>query len=177
MLMILMLYTTFYHEEARQMSCTRAKTTRCDPVFPDYRGKSGVDVLEAGTVQGAEELEVQVMETRLKVLRQEHPDTLAIMSNSASTYRDQGQWKEAQELEVQVMEASLRALGHENPNNADLYGQSGGNVLESRTVERGRGVGSASYGDKKEGARTRASLHVHLAGKILNHWANIMLGG
>ena len=45
----------------------------------------------------------------------EHPDTLMNMANLASTYRDQGRWKEAEELEVQVMEARKRVLGQEHP--------------------------------------------------------------
>ena len=55
------------------------------------------------------------METRKRVLGAEHPDTLTSMANLASTYRNQGRWKEAEELEVQVMETSLRVLGAEHP--------------------------------------------------------------
>ena len=40
----------------------------------------------------------------------EHLHTLASMSNLASTYSNQGCWKEAEVLEVQVMEASKRVL-------------------------------------------------------------------
>jgi Tetratricopeptide repeat len=43
------------------------------------------------------------------------PDTLTSMANLASTYRDQGQWKEAEGLEVQVMETKKRVLGAEHP--------------------------------------------------------------
>jgi Tetratricopeptide repeat len=53
-------------------------------------------------VEEAEELFVQVMEASLRVLGQEHPSTLSNMANLASTYRNQGRWKEAEELEVQV---------------------------------------------------------------------------
>ena len=55
------------------------------------------------------------METSKRVLVEEHPDTLASMNNLASTYGNQGRWKEAEELEVQVMETSLRVLGAEHP--------------------------------------------------------------
>ncbi|KIX06337.1 uncharacterized protein Z518_04313 [Rhinocladiella mackenziei CBS 650.93] len=37
------------------------------------------------------------------------------MANLASTYRNQGRWKEAEELEVQVMETRKRVLGAEHP--------------------------------------------------------------
>ena len=55
------------------------------------------------------------METGLRVLGAEHPDTLTSVGNLASTYRNQGRWKEAEELEVQVMETRKRVLGAEHP--------------------------------------------------------------
>lgn len=36
------------------------------------------------------------------------------MANLASTYKNQGRWKEAESLKVQVMETSLRVLGEEH---------------------------------------------------------------
>jgi len=53
--------------------------------------------------------------SRKRVLGTEHPDTLSSMANLASTFWNQGRWKEAEELEVQVMETSLRVLGAEHP--------------------------------------------------------------
>ena len=67
-----------------------------------------------GRWKEAEELEVQVMETRKRVLGKEHPDTLTSMGNLVWTYGNQGRWKEAEELEVQVMETYKRMLGKEN---------------------------------------------------------------
>jgi hypothetical protein len=49
------------------------------------------------------------------VLGEEHLDTLTSMANLASTYSNQGRWKEAEELEVQVMETRKRVLGEEHP--------------------------------------------------------------
>ena len=37
------------------------------------------------------------------------------MANLASTFWNQGRWKEVEELEVQVMETSSRVLGEEHP--------------------------------------------------------------
>jgi hypothetical protein len=37
------------------------------------------------------------------------------MANLASTYRNQGRWKEAEELEVQVIETRKRVLGEKHP--------------------------------------------------------------
>ena len=50
------------------------------------------------------------METGKRVLGEEHPSTLTSMANLASTYWNQGRWKEAEELFVQVMETRKRVL-------------------------------------------------------------------
>jgi len=50
-----------------------------------------------------------------EILGAEHTDTLTSMANLASTYRNQGRWKEAEVLDIQVMETSLRVLGEEHP--------------------------------------------------------------
>ncbi|KYG40860.1 hypothetical protein M433DRAFT_77102, partial [Acidomyces richmondensis BFW] len=49
------------------------------------------------------------------VLGAEHPSTLTNMANLASTYRNQGRWREAEELEVKVMERRREILGKEHP--------------------------------------------------------------
>jgi len=63
-----------------------------------------------------------VVETMQRVLGEEHPDTLNSMANLASTYRNQGRWKEAEELGVQVMETSKRVLGEEHPDTLTSMG-------------------------------------------------------
>ncbi|KAI0398797.1 P-loop containing nucleoside triphosphate hydrolase protein [Xylaria palmicola] len=68
------------------------------------------------TLIKAEMLDVQVIETRKTVLGPEHPNTLNSMANLASTYRNQGRWKEAETLEVQVIETQKTVLGPEHPN-------------------------------------------------------------
>ena len=70
---------------------------------------------EAGYWKEAEELEVQVSETRKRVLGEEHPDTLTSMANLASTYSNQGRWEEAEQLKIQVSETRKRVLGEEHP--------------------------------------------------------------
>jgi hypothetical protein len=61
---------------------------------------------DQGRRDEAEELQVQVMQTRTGVLGDEHPSTLLSMGNLALTYWNQGRWKEAEELQVQVMQAT-----------------------------------------------------------------------
>ena len=55
------------------------------------------------------------METRKRVLGEEHPDTLDSMANLASTFSNQGRWRETEELEVQVIKTRKRVLGEEHP--------------------------------------------------------------
>jgi Tetratricopeptide repeat len=68
------------------------------------------------------------------MLGEEHPDTLASMANLASTYRNQGRWKEAKELEVQVIETRKRVLGEEHPDKDLLTNKSGGPKLANKQV-------------------------------------------
>jgi tetratricopeptide (TPR) repeat protein len=75
-----------------------------------------------GRYEEAEELEVQVMQTRKRVLGDEHPKTLIIMGNLAATYSDQGRWQEAEELEVQVMQTRKRVFGDEHPETLTIMG-------------------------------------------------------
>ena len=63
----------------------------------------------------AEQFAKQSVDDARCVLGEEHPSTLASMANLASTYWNQGRWKEAEELFVRVMETSLRVLGEEHP--------------------------------------------------------------
>ena len=49
-----------------------------------------------------------------RVFGGEHRDTLISIGNLASTYRNQGRWKEAEELNTQVMQARTRVLGNEH---------------------------------------------------------------
>jgi len=55
------------------------------------------------------------METRKRVLGQEHPDTLNSMANLASTFSNQGCYKKAEDLQVLVIEMGGKVLGQEHP--------------------------------------------------------------
>ena len=52
----------------------------------------------------AEELGTQVVKLNVKILGQEHSDTLFNMATLASTYKNQGKWKEGKYLLIQVVE-------------------------------------------------------------------------
>ncbi|KAI1666456.1 AAA superfamily ATPase [Pyrenophora tritici-repentis] len=77
--------------------------------------KCATTLFSDGRYEEAEELQVQVMQARKRVLGDEHSDTLSSMASLASTYWKQGRWKEAEELQVQVMQARKRVLSDEHP--------------------------------------------------------------
>ncbi|OCK89829.1 uncharacterized protein K441DRAFT_667189 [Cenococcum geophilum 1.58] len=63
----------------------------------------------------AEELGVQVIETRKKVLGAEHPDTLAAMHNLAFTFKSQGRDHEAISLIENCFQLRKQVLGSQHP--------------------------------------------------------------
>jgi tetratricopeptide (TPR) repeat protein len=79
----------------------------------DLAGKCASALSSDGRYKEAEELQVQVVQRKKRVLGDEHPFTLTSMANLALTFRNQGRWKEAEELQVQVMQTTKRALGDE----------------------------------------------------------------
>ncbi|KAI4940161.1 hypothetical protein J4E86_011127 [Alternaria arbusti] len=94
--------------------------------------KCATTLFSDGRYEEAEELQVQVMQARKRVLTNEHPMTLKSIGNLAATYSTQGRWKEAEELQVQVMQARKRVLTDEHPstlesmsNLAATYGNQG----------------------------------------------------
>src|SRR4051794_37071726 len=59
----------------------------------DKHGQLGFNILEPGMMEGGRGAGGQVMDKRKRVLGAEHTDTLTSITNLASTYRNQGQWK------------------------------------------------------------------------------------
>ena len=55
------------------------------------------------------------METKKRVLGEEHPDTLTTMHNLACTYQAMDRWSEAESLEALVVEKSKRVIGESHP--------------------------------------------------------------
>ena len=69
---------------------------------------------ENGDLNSAEQLQIQVMDMRKKLLGAEHLDTLTIMNNLGSTYSNQGRWNEAEQLLIQVVDMRKKLLGAEH---------------------------------------------------------------
>ncbi|KAJ6109868.1 hypothetical protein N7486_002103 [Penicillium sp. IBT 16267x] len=85
------------------------------PDTPTSMGNLASTYRKQGRWEEAEQLDVQVMETRKTKLGEDHPDTLTSMANLASTYRKQGRWEKAERLFVQGMETSKTKLGEDHP--------------------------------------------------------------
>ena len=71
--------------------------------------------MELGDWKHAEQLEVQVLDMRKKVLGAEHPDTLKSMAKLASIYSSQGKWNEAEQLDIQVLDMRKELFGAKHP--------------------------------------------------------------
>jgi hypothetical protein len=83
--------------------------------YDDERVNFALVLKENGDFNNVEQLEIQVMDMRKKLLGAEHPDTITSMANLASTYQNQGRWNEAEQLEIQVMDMRKKLLGAEHP--------------------------------------------------------------
>ena len=70
---------------------------------------------EIGDWKHAEQLGVQVMDIRKKLLGAEHPKTITSMANLAMIYFDQGKLKEAEQLLMHVLDMRKKLLGTEHP--------------------------------------------------------------
>jgi hypothetical protein len=63
----------------------------------------------------AEQLELEVMESRKKKLGPEHPDTLTSMANLAFTWKSQGRSNDALALMTKCVESCKVVLGLDHP--------------------------------------------------------------
>ncbi len=82
--------------------CEGEGTWRGASFHADKHGKFSVDVQQPRLMKEAEELEVRVMETRVWVLSEERPPTLAGMSNPAFARKDKVAMKKLSDLWVSV---------------------------------------------------------------------------
>ena len=80
---------------------------------------------ENGDFNSAEQLEVQVIDMRKKLLGVKHPDTFYSMTNLANIYRNQGRWNEAEQLQIQVMNMTKKLLGADHPDTLRSMGNLG----------------------------------------------------
>ena len=68
-----------------------------------------------GRWKEAEELQAKEMETRKRVLGEEHPDTLTSMDNLALTWKEQGRGAEAIKLMEKCVQLRTLVIGADHP--------------------------------------------------------------
>jgi tetratricopeptide (TPR) repeat protein len=71
-----------------------------------------------GRLEEAEPLCVKALETRRRVLGEEHTDTLTSMNNLAVLYGRQGRFEEAEPLHLEALETRWKVLGEEHADTA-----------------------------------------------------------
>ncbi|PPQ87573.1 hypothetical protein CVT26_015305 [Gymnopilus dilepis] len=70
---------------------------------------------DQGRLDEAEKLEVQVLDSRKRLLGDKHPDTLLSMGNLAATHRDLDRWQEAEDLATRCFFLRVKVLGKQHP--------------------------------------------------------------
>ena len=84
--------------------------------YYDDKWESYIYVLnEVAEWKHAEQLVVQMLDMRKKVLGAEHPHTLFSMGNLAYIYSRKGKLNEAEQLNIQVLDMRKKVLGAEHP--------------------------------------------------------------
>ncbi|KAL6153466.1 hypothetical protein ACJQWK_11234 [Exserohilum turcicum] len=95
-----------------------------------------------GQYKRAEELYMQVMESRRRVLGSKHPNTLTSVNNLGSVLERQGKYEEAEAMHRRALEAREEVLGREHPdtltsvNNLGLVLESQGKYEEAEAMHR-----------------------------------------
>lgn len=96
------------------------------------RRQPRINVQGSGRWSGAEELGVQVLNSRKRVLGEEYPDTLTSMNNLTHTLKDQEHSEAAHELLSDCATLSARAVGTKHP-----FAKDRSRVLGEWTGQRG----------------------------------------
>jgi tetratricopeptide (TPR) repeat protein len=91
--------------------------------------RCAIALLNDGQYKAAEELLVQVMETKRRTLGHKHHNTLTSISNLASVLSRQGKYEEAEKMHRWALKRREKALGHEHPHTLTSVSKLG-SVLE-----------------------------------------------
>jgi valyl-tRNA synthetase len=130
------------------------------------------------------EMQEQVLESRCRVLGEDHPDTLAIMNNLALMLYAQGELSKAQKMQEKVLESSHRVLGEDHPdtlrsmNNLAGTLEAQGNLSEAlemqeQVLESSRRVLGEDHPDTLTFMNNLAET-LHAQGNLLDHAASTL---
>lgn len=90
----------------------------------------------------AERLQRDAIRVREELLGAEHPETLTVVSDLASTLWRQGRLEEAERLEIRVVEAWKRAEGEEHPKTLDVMSNLATTISNLGRLEEAEELGS-----------------------------------
>jgi tetratricopeptide (TPR) repeat protein len=107
----------FPHMKANELHKRQIGYTK--QYYDDMWSKFSLVMWENGDWDNAEQLDVQVVDMRKKLLGAEHIHTLDSIAYLSRTYRSQGRWNEAEQLNVQVVDMRKKLLGAEHPHTLD----------------------------------------------------------
>ncbi|USP80990.1 hypothetical protein yc1106_08264 [Curvularia clavata] len=88
-----------------------------------------------GQYKRAEELYIQVMESRRRVLGNHHPDTLASINNLGLVLLSQGKYDEAEVINRRALEAREKLIGREHPDTLSSVNNLGSVLLSQGKYE------------------------------------------
>jgi tetratricopeptide (TPR) repeat protein len=98
-----------------QFVLSHSPTTDDNEERLDLAWRCAAALYSDGRYNEAEELQVQVMQSKTRLFGNDHASTLTSMANLATTYCNQGRWEEAEELQIQVLQTRKRVLNDEHP--------------------------------------------------------------
>ena len=104
------------HLRANSQHSVMAKKEMVDRYFDDAHEKFGRLLREQGYDHEAEKFQIHILDVRSRTLGEEHPDTISMMGDLASTYGSLGKYSDAEKLQLQVLDMRNRLLGEEHPN-------------------------------------------------------------
>src|SRR5882757_395383 len=110
----------FPHIKANELYAKQMKFMK--KYYDDKYVKFAMVMDENGDWENAEQLQIEVMDMRKKLLGANHPDTIKSMGNLATTRRKQGRWNEAELLEIRVMDMRKKLLGANHPHTINSMG-------------------------------------------------------
>ena len=102
------------HLRANLQHSVMTKKEMVDKYFDDAHEKVGRLLTEQGYDSEAEKFQILVLDATSRTCGEEHPDTIRVMGNLASTYQNLGKYADAEKLDMKALDMSKRVLGEDH---------------------------------------------------------------
>ena len=146
----------FLHIKANESYGSQMGLTK--KYYDDKWNKFIFVIREIGDWKHTEQLEVQVLDMRKKLLGAEHPRTLLSMENLVYTYLGQEKWNEAEQLGIQVLDMRKKVLGAEHPHTLLTMGNLAYTYLGQGKWDKAEQIGAQVLDIKK---KVLGAEHLH----------------